>query len=204
MTVASWLIFDAWRQEDPALRNSHWMAQQTVRLAPEPALRLEREAAIRESLESALADRALRGVALFGHGRAHAVFGSDGREALDAENLRLVGARWVHALACLCGLELAPASAAQVDLFVGYRIALVVEWEIEALPIELQERLARLVTATTLALLSGLRAKADLQRRASAVADEIVEWLLQNTEEGAYLGLHVLAETLVDRMVTSR
>lgn len=102
------------------------------------------------------------------------------------------------------GLELAPASFEHVEFFVGYRIALVVEWEIELLPPELQEHLARLVTATTLALLAGVRAKAELQRRASEVADEIVEWLLVHTGEDEYLGLHVLAQTLVDRMVTSR
>ena len=130
--------------------------------------------------------------------------GSDGREALDAGNIRLVGARWVHAMACLTGLELGPASIEHVDLFVGYRIPLVVEWEIATLPTGLQEHLARLVTATTLALLAGIRDKVELQRRASEVADEIVGWLLENTAEGEHLGLHVLAETLVDRMVTSR
>lgn len=201
--MASWLIFAAWKQEDTALRNSHWMAQQTVSLATEPALVLEREVAIRERLEIALREEGLRGVALFGHGHEGAVMGSDGRDALDAGNIKLVGARWVHAMACLTGLGLAPASAGHVDLFVGYRIALVVEWDIEALSRELQALLARLVTATTLALLAGMRTKAELQRQASAAADEITAWLLANSAEGEHLGLHVLAETLVDRMVTS-
>lgn len=202
--MASWLIFATWKENDPALRNSHWMAQQTLRLAPLPARVIERDAATREALEAALADEGLRGLALFGHGRSHAVMGSDGREALDAANIRLVGPRWVHAMACLTGLELGPVSAEHVELFVGYRIALVVEWEIETLPTELQGHLARLVTATTLALLAGIRDKAALQRRASEVADEISGWLLANTAEGEYLGLHVLAQMLVDRMVTSR
>ena len=90
------------------------MAQQTRRLAPLSALVIEREDAIRERLEAALADERLRGVALFGHGQPHAVMGSDGLEALDAANIRLVGPRWVHAMACLTGIELGPASSFMV------------------------------------------------------------------------------------------
>jgi hypothetical protein len=202
--MASWLIFATLKPEDMALRNSYWMAQQTIRLALDQPHVIEQDAAIRATLEAALVDEELRGVALFGHGRKHAVLGSDGSEALNADNIRLVGARWVHALACFTGDGLAPAAAAHVDLYVGYKIALVVEWDIEILPTELQELLSCLVTTTTFALLSGLRAKADLQRRASAAADDLVAWLIANTEAHEHLGLFVLAETLVDRMVTSR
>ena len=41
-------------------------------------------------------------------------------------------------------------------------------------------------------------------RRASAAADDLVEWLLTNTGDEEYLGLHVFAQQLVDRMVVSR
>ncbi len=202
--MASWLVFATWRPDDAALHNSHWMARQTIRLATEPPLVIEREAAVREALENALADGGIRGVALFGHGHKSGVIGSDGRDALDVGNIPLASARWIHAVACLTGLELGPASASHVDVFVGYRIPLIVEWDIEALSPELKERLARLVTATTLALLEGIRTKQELQQRASAVADDIAAWLLENSSDSAHLGLHVLAETLVDRMVTSR
>jgi hypothetical protein len=201
--MARWLIFAAWNPDDTALWNSFWIAEQTARLTAEPALRLEREAAVRTGLESALADSELRGVALFGHGRPHAVMGSDGHEALDAANVALISGRWAHAIACNTGQELALAAAVHADIFVGYNVALIVGWTLENRPGELRDRLARMVTATTLALLEGVRAKTELMRRAAAAADEVTEWLLENTDDG-YLGLHVFAQQLVDRMVVSR
>lgn len=201
--MARWLVFASWTAHDTALWNSRWMAEQTARLAPEPPLRIEKEAAVREALEQAFGEADLTGIALFGHGRPHAVMGSDGREALDLTNIARVGPRWVHAMACNCGKELVTAAAAHADFFVGYEVALIVEWNLETLDAELRALLAKLVTATTLALLGGARSKRELMRRAAAAADELSEWLLANTEDG-YLGLHVFAQQLVDRMVVSR
>ena len=106
-------------------------------------------------------------------------------------------------VACNTGQELVLRCASCPGLFVGYSVSLVVEWTLEDLTEDLQERLARLVTATTLGLLAGDRAKPDLQHRASAAADDLVEWLNDNAE-GGYLGLCVLAQQLVERMVVSR
>lgn len=196
-----WLVFATWAERDLALWNSHWIAQQTLRLAEvRPSIVIERDAATREALEAALADPSLRGLALFGHGRPHAVMGSDGREALDVENVGRLDGRWAHAVACRTGASLVHAAAAHADVFVGYHQSLIVEWTIEELPEELRERIARMVTATTFALVSGVRAQPDLQRRASAAADDVVAWLLNNTEDGN-LGIHILAQQLVDAMV---
>ncbi|KYF78391.1 hypothetical protein BE17_43400 [Sorangium cellulosum] len=142
-------------------------------------------------------------MALFGHGLPHAVMGSDAREALDAGNAACVGPRWAHATACNTGIALVPACARHPGLFVGYDVRLIVEWTVEELPDVLRELLARLVTATTLGLLAGVRARTDLQRRAAAAADELTAWVIENAEEG-YLGVLVLAQQLVDRMVVSR
>ncbi|WP_437929822.1 hypothetical protein WMF37_11390 [Sorangium sp. So ce291] len=202
--MARFLVFAAWTPEDAALWNSRWMAEQTMRLAAgAEAVSVEGGEAVRKALESALEDSALQGVALFGHGLPHAVMGSDHCEALDAGNAACVGPRWAHAMACNTGAALVPSCAGQPGLFVGYEVRLIVEWTIEALPEALRELLARLVTATTLGLLAGVRARADLQRRAAAAADELTAWILENTEEG-YLGVLVLGQQLVERMVVSR
>ncbi|MGK4006502.1 hypothetical protein WMF31_28035 [Sorangium sp. So ce1036] len=91
----------------------------------------------------------------------------------------------------------------QPGLFVGYDVRLIVDWTVEDLPGALRDLLARLVAATTLGLLAGVRARIDLQRRAEAAADDLTAWIVENTEEG-YLGVLVLAQQLVQRMVVSR
>lgn len=198
------LIFAPRTEDDAALWNSHWTAQQTAQLAPVPAGMLEGGAAVREALETALSDQRLEGVALFGHGEPHAVYGADNREALDLANAALIGSRWAHAMACQTGVELIPACSAHAGFFVGYKAGLIVEWTLDSLPDQLRERLARMVTAATLGLLEGDRTKEALQRRVSEAADDLTQWLLDNTDEGSYLGLHVFAQQLIDRMVVSR
>jgi hypothetical protein len=194
-----WVVFAPWRPDDPALWNSHWVAQRTLGRVREPAHLIEREAAVRATLETALSEPTIEGVALFGHGRPHAVFGADRAEALDAANLRLVDAKWVHAFACLTGQELAR-SAVAADIFVGYRVALIVEWSVDELPVPLADKLAALVTSTTAALFEGERTPAELRSRAEVAAEDVAGWLFDNAPEG-HMGIHILAEQLVDRMV---
>lgn len=198
------LIFATSTPGDEALWNSHWMAQQTARLPGIDTTMVEGDAAVREVLEAALGEAEVTGVALFGHGLPHAVLGADGREALDVGNAACVGPRWAHLMACHTGRELIPGCASHPGLFVGYEVPLVVEWSVEDLPEDLRGTLARLVTATTLALLAGRTAKADLQGRVSAEADALTAWVVDHPEAGASLGLCVFAQQLVERMVLSR
>lgn len=144
----------------------------------------------------------MEGVALFGYGLPHAFIGADGSDALDAENVPLLGERWAHLLACNTGRELVPRCGGPA-LLVGYEVALIVEWAIEDLPEEIRERLARVATATTFALVAGARTRPDLQAAASAAADALFDWLALHTDEGSYLGICVFAQQLVDRMVVS-
>src|ERR1700679_3347484 len=104
--MAAWLIFATWREDDADLWNSHWVAQETARLAPSPPQIIERDAAVRETLEAALARggassmtfrAAIEGIALFGHGTPDAILGSDEKPALDLGNVHLLERRWVHA-----------------------------------------------------------------------------------------------------------
>lgn len=197
------LLFAPWTADDAALLNSRWMAEQTARLCDSSTALLDGDRAVREGLEAALDERDTVGVALFGHGGRHAVMGADGREAFDAGNAERLGARWAHLVACNTGHELVPSCASHPGFFVGYDVPLVAEWTIEELPEDLQEHLARLVTATTFALLAGERAKPALQRSASEAADALLDWLNDSAPD-SYMGLCVLAQQLVERMVVSR
>lgn len=208
--MASWVLFAPRTEEDQSLWNSHWIAQETAKKAPSPPLRIEREHAVRASLEAAIGRRedqsmmsgsALLGVALFGHGTKEAILGSDDNPALDLRNIHMLARRWAHAVACWTGKELVPA-ATDAELFVGYDAPLLVDWNVEDLPSGLRDRLSALVTATTIALLDGVRAKEELMRRVSQTADDLTEWLEDYGED--YGELRDLAEQLVNRMVTSR
>ena len=202
--TSRWLIFAAWAEDDVALLNSHWSAQQTARLAPSPAHLIERGDAVREVLETALARDEIQGAALFAHGNAGAVVGSDGRGALDADNLHLVARRWVHAIACETGKGLVLAAAAHADLFVGYDVSLMWSYtSLEDLPDDLRERMAGVVTVTTLGLLNGIRTKVELQERARIAQEAVAEWLVEHPGDGYFMA-GVLAQQLVWSMVLSR
>lgn len=210
MDKVAWLIFATWAEDDEALHVSHWIASETARLAPSCPRVIERADAIRSNLEAALARpeassmtsrAAVEGIALFGHGEEDAILGSDGEPALDLANVHLLAHRWVHAFACKSGRALARA-AIDADLFVGYDVAIPVGWTPGDLPEPLRERLTALVTATTFALLEGIRSEEALKRHVERAADAVVEWLLENENED-HDDLQVLAEQLVRRMVLS-
>jgi hypothetical protein len=209
--MESWVVFASWAEDDEALHVSHWIARETARLAPRPPRVIDRADAIRSNLESALARpepssmtarAAVEGVAFFAHGERDTILGSDGVPALDPANMHLLHRRWAHAFACNTGRELARA-AIDADLFVGYDVAIPVGWTPGALPEPVRERLLALVTATTFALLEGVRAKEELQRRAEAAAEALVACLIDDGTE-AHDDLQALAEQLVQRLVLSR
>lgn len=194
-----WILFAPRVAGDEALANAAWIAAQTAALAPAPSPILEGAAAIRASLDAALAASGnVYGLALFGHGDASAVYGADDEPALDAANVR---GEWVHAFACRTGHQLAHEAAARgVGCYLGYNVSLLVGWSLEALPADLVDRLAALVVAATAALLRGVRARGGLQRAVSDAADALVDWINTHAPDD-HLGLGVLADMLVDRIV---
>ncbi len=197
------LIFAPYVDGDAALWNSRWIARETARNIPD-SLVIEGCDAIRTSLESAFAASEYAGVLLCGHGDSNAVFGADDSEALDATNMHILHADWAHLLACNVGLALVGKCADHRALVVGYRTSVIVEFTVEQLPIELYDRLKTLLTIGTQSLLAGTRKKAELRKRINEAAENLVEWLIDHTNDGDYLGIHCLAETLVDRIVTNR
>ena len=105
-------------------------------------------------------------------------------------------------IACKAGRELVPA-ALDAALLVGYDVAVTVDWTLADLPGALRERVAVLVTATTLALLRGVRSKQELQRCAEVAAEQVVDWVLENDDDD-YGPIQTLAQQLVVNMVASR
>jgi hypothetical protein len=201
--VTSVLLFDACGPGDAALENSHWMAERTRERLGDAALTLTHPDAVRARLEALLRAPDLTGLAVFGHGEpgrlhtmlrtqhrderraaideaseAGAVYGSDAEPALDLRNIHLLRGRWCHALACNVGLSLAHrAREPGVACFVAYETSLTPEYEVDALPGALHDRLAVVVTTATLALHQGIHDEKALKARVQEAVLDLEAWL---------------------------
>jgi hypothetical protein len=216
-------LIDAWRPGDPALANSHWIAEQTAHalghaLPHEPLTILENALVDRSTVEAALTVRH-DGYAYFGHGRDHLLYRDkdesrrdpDGNPLpiplIDRTNVRLIGARWFHAFACLTGMTLChDAADASVAAYLGYHDAVIVEWDIPELPDELRALLAELVTTATLQLASGERSQSTIYRHVRDASNRLIDWYDQHQDdlsisERAIVGLHAFANQLYKRLV---
>jgi len=193
-----WILFAPQVEGDEALENSAWIAEKCRALSPAPVVILGGAGATRASLEAAMRTTSGAGLALFGHGNEAAVYGADDEAALDGDN---VAGAWVHAFACKTGVRLArDAEAKGLACYLGYRVSLLVGWSAGELHPDLLAHLAALSTATTSALLRGVRSRSAIQREISEAADRLNDWI-QDHEPDAHLGLGVLAEMLIERMV---
>jgi hypothetical protein len=157
---------------------ARWVAQQTqLRLQQEGVMpvMLEGSKATRVALEKALPQD---GIAFFAHGTEHSIAGC-GEDLLDRENLPQFGGVWIHAFACFTGVELAKIAVedANVPIFIGYNIQLVVDWSPEAIPAALLPDFIRLCTEITSLLSLGVRNKKLLQQAVYELSDRVILWL---------------------------
>jgi len=191
-------VLDAWDPEDPALVNSHWVAERSI----EALLRARPDAEIKVVAGEGLDRTAVRdelpgqheGFAYFGHGREHVLYRrlDDFKNPVPIfgiEEVRVLGARWFHAFACLSGDTLCrDAASAGAAAYLGYRVTVNVEWEVPQLPDELRLLLQDLVTVATLELALGQRSRDAIRRRVREASDRLVDWL--DTHEEAVEPIH--------------
>jgi hypothetical protein len=212
------VVFSPTRPGDAALTCTRWIAEHTIAMLRgeniEPVPVLDGQAT-RASLESSVRG-SVRGLAIFAHGRdSHigssgsrsgtagrdpdAILGADRAPALDRDNLHITHGRWVHAIACYAGVELgAHAVHAGAVCFIGYDCALLVDWEPDALPPEIEPLMRELVTITTRNLARGVRNLRALQADAERIAEDISAWCMEHEDQAE--GLEATAHQLVNRM----
>lgn len=211
------VVFAPTRVGDEALARTRWIAKHTIamlrdeNIEPVPVLD---DQATRARLESSAAGP-VRGLALLSHGRdSHigssgsrgntagrddAILGADRAPALDRDNLHITRERWVHAIACYAGVELgAHAVHAGALCFIGYDCALLVDWEPDALPPEIEPRMRELVTITTRNLARGVHDVRALKAHANLVAEDISAWCMEHADQAQ--GLEATAHQLVNRL----
>lgn len=204
MTVC---IIDVWSTEDPALMNSHWVAERTAEVFERAVPQIDYvivggSDVDAESIAAALACPH-HGFAYFGQGCADSLFREPdyfrrpivliGRSQLDQ-----LTARWFHAFACLSGQTLCRAAAETgAAAYLGYVDAVNVEWNASLLPHDLRVLLADLVTVATLQLATGERSRDALRRRVRAAADRLIDRLCAY-DDAVYDGAAALP--LADRM----
>lgn len=209
-------LIDAFHPNDPALVNSHWVAERTASfLRTKWSAQVELLAgddAHAASVGSAL-EQPFEGYAYFGHGRQHVLYRDktafgEPVPLVGSAQISLLGARWFHAFACLSGVSLCPAAAnAGASAYLGYRVQVVVEWDIQNLPEELVRLLEELVTVATLALAEGYRSRDTIRRKVRDVSDRFLDWMDVNADACSSLpwiqnaGLQKLANLLHQDLV---
>ena len=208
---------DTIRGRAEALKNTRWMAQQTIDRVPQAfsCSRLLDGLATRELLEAELT--ACGGLAFYGHGNPDSLAGADAKPAVGEDNVAALAGRWAHALACRSagaapgtsqggrpvrsGIELADlAVAAGAQCFAGYQVTLIMEWLPENIPEPIYETFSELVTITTFNLAAGVRDQKTLARAVNRLADQIVAWCNRNPDTRAGL-FEVTAQQLAGRLV---
>jgi hypothetical protein len=200
------IVFGPYVPGDDALENSRWVAQQHITQFSDVVEPIVDAHACRQTLEKALCDSRVEGIALCGHGdggrevflmhsqyhqqteqwrQRHeetsscgAVYGSDGERALDEENLHLFVNRWVHVVACEVGLSKLPerAQSLGVTAFVSYEQRLVPEFTVATLPDDAVAILGQIVTITTKLLCARLFDQDILVRETRQASEALDEW----------------------------
>lgn len=211
-------VLDAWNPEDPALVNSHWVAERTVAalIHADPGAAIEVISAAEVTLARAEMEllRDHDAFAYFGHGRKHLLYrckdeANEPVPIVGVDQVRGIGARWFHAFACLSGETLChDAAAAGAAAYLGYSVVVVVEWDVPPLPDELRVLLEDLVTIATLQLAAGQRSRNTIRRQVREASNQILEWLDLNEEEACaeinwpeLTGLKMLANLLHQKLV---
>lgn len=209
-------VLDAWHPEDPALVNSHWIAAQNIaalrRACPGATVMILSGPEVdRASVEAELS-KPHQGFVYLGHGREHVLYRcrdelGEPVPIVGLEQVRLLGDRWFHAFACLSGQTLCrDAANAGAAAYLGYRVPVIVEWEVPQFPDELRVLLEDLVTAATLQLTLGQRSRDAIRRRVRDASDRLIDWLDRNEEALAMIhwkdltGLQMLANLLHQKL----
>lgn len=212
MTV---VVFGRCAPRDEALANSRWIAARHLSRFGAEAVAVVDEQATRAGLEAALAEPAVEGVVLCGHGdggkavfclhnQHHdrdeawrrryedtsehgAVYGSDDEPALDHDNAALTKGRWVHILACELGLSEIPERACQRDAVAvaSYEQRLVPEFTVSSLPEPAAAILGRIVTTTTAGLAAREFGEVVLAGHVRRAGEELLDWF-DSDEGGAW------------------
>lgn len=196
---------------DPSLANSYWIAEQNaLRLKQDETTVVHRVVdadVTRASFEGALGHD-IQGIAAFTHGQAHdtrhglhdALLGVEGESILDGDNVALLAGRWVHAFACRSGVELPGlAVAAGSTCFVGYEIALLVEWSPEEIPAPIRTAFIALVTEVTWQLANGARDQKSILQALAPHQEVILGWC--DAHPGEAGGVAITAQQLMSGLV---
>lgn len=206
--MSEWLVVAPRSATDVRLERTTWIAQQTIARARTKPSVLDGSDATRARFDAVTSSApAPRGVAFFGHGDEGNLYGASANEdadevILDVSNASTTTGKWVHALACRAGIALADAAvAAGAELFAGYTTSLEVTWDVPpAFPVEF----GAVVTATTLALVDGVRDPSELRRRVDAAVKALERAIEAEPNDAPPMSLYFLtglAVQLVEHLV---
>jgi len=188
-----------------ALKNSVWIAEQTIKRARSDDcehIALIGDLATCEALSERLPHCV--GAVICAHGSMYALSGQDDHLLVDTSSAQMLAGVFVHAVACGTGGELAQAAVdAGALLYVGYAKAVNVEGgDYDRLSQPARDAVAKISTATSLALASGERDPEALRAAVVAVRDDVTR-AIQSTPMSGFqsMALQALVSALEDPVI---
>ncbi|MBM4366171.1 MAG: hypothetical protein FJ102_08135 [Deltaproteobacteria bacterium] len=205
MSTAALLVAPT-RHPEPAhaepLRVSSWIAEGVAaRLgAVGVSVATWREAVERKNWQQGLVPPASRrGLAFYGHGDAHAVYGDDGKVLFDTAWARETEAEWLYAYACRAGVEWVHHAGGAHRVAAGYDVRLHVDLEPASTPPEVRDAFLDLAAIVPIALALGNFT--GVEKRLHAAADRLVGTAIELGFDAP--GWQIAAQQLSARLVLS-
>lgn len=175
-------LLDAWDPADPALVNSHWVAEQhRARLLGHEVELLSGGDLVPAQVAAVIEAGGHDGWAFFGHGAGRSLV-AHGQPVVDHHLGPALNGRWLHAFACRSDGVCESLAATGAAAVLGYTENVTLEWELVDLPPTLLALFGELVVAGTGGLVAGERSRSALRRQVREAAETVTSWLIDHEE----------------------
>lgn len=177
-------LLDAWDPADPALVNSHWVAEQhraRLQARGHEVEVLTGAGLVPAQVAAAIQAGAHDGWAFFGHGADRALV-AHGQPVVDHHLGPALSGRWLHGFACRSAGVCESLAATGAGAVMGYTENVTLEWEPVDLPPALLALFSELVVAATGGLVAGERSRSALRRLVREAAEAVTSWLIDHEQ----------------------
>lgn len=141
------------------------------------------------------------GLAAFAHGDEWSIFGHSGKPALDRDNVAALHGLWIWAFACRTRVELGPqAIHAGARAWAGFEVAVMVDWEPEAVPALVRADLAAMTSEPAARFAAGCFDPDSLRRRIRELGERVLAELDDVDAHPDAVGLQLSVQQMIDKL----